>query len=102
MAVVQLFKEHPEIEEKIRTLYRHRRARLVRHHQRLNSQHHVFAHFNLDDGGTVYNWSQLMPGEDVFSLFGKTGIAGVPGSAFGYGDEFVRLSVGCIPVPGGE
>ncbi|HEX6122832.1 MAG TPA: pyridoxal phosphate-dependent aminotransferase [Ktedonobacterales bacterium] len=102
MAVVRLFKEHPEIEERIRALYRHRRARLVRQLQRLDERHHVFAHINLDDGGTVYNWSQLTPGEDVFSLFGKTGIAGVPGSAFGYGDDFVRLSVGCIPVPEGE
>jgi aspartate/methionine/tyrosine aminotransferase len=102
MATVKLFAEHPEIEERIRALYRHRRGRLVRQLQRLNERHHVFAHINLDDGGTVYNWSQLMPGEDVFSLFGKTGLAGVPGSAFGYGDDFVRLSVGCIPVPEGE
>ena len=102
MAVVKLFKEHPEIEERIRALYAHRRARLGRHLQRLNAHYHVFAHINLDDGGTVYNWSQLMPGEDVFSLFGKTGLAGVPGSAFGYSDDFVRLSVGCVPVPDRE
>jgi aspartate aminotransferase len=99
MAYVKLFGEHPEIEERIRALYHLRRGRLVRQLQRLNKQHHLFAQINLDDGGTVYNWSQLQPGEDVFSLFSKTGIAGVPGSAFGYSDDFVRLSVGCIPVP---
>ncbi len=102
MAYVKLFGEHPEIEARIRALYRLRRGRLVRQLQDLNEQHHLFAHINLDDGGTVYNWSQLNPGEDVFSLFGKTGIAGVPGSAFGYSDDFVRLSVGCIPVPAVE
>lgn len=102
MAYVKLFGEHPEIEERIRALYHLRRGRLVRQLQHLNEQHNVFAQINLDDGGTVYNWSQLQPGEDVFSLFSKTGIAGVPGSAFGYSDDFVRLSVGCIPVPAVE
>ena len=65
----------------------------------LDTAHHLFAQVNLDDGGTVYNWSQLRPGEDVFSLFQATGIAGVPGSAFGYTDDYVRLSIGCVPVP---
>ena len=74
----------------------------MRQLERLNQRHNVFARINLDDGGTVYNWSQLDPGEDVFSLFCKTGIAGVPGSAFGYSDDFVRLSVGCIPVPAAD
>jgi aspartate/methionine/tyrosine aminotransferase len=99
MAYVQLFAERPTIEERIRALYRLRRGRLVRQLQRLNERHGIFATVNLDDGGTVYNWSQLRPGEDVFSLFATTGIAGVPGSGFGYSDDFVRLSVGCIPVP---
>jgi aspartate/methionine/tyrosine aminotransferase len=99
MAIVELYREHPEIEDKIRALYRLRRERLARQLRALNERHHLFAKINLDDGGTVYNWSQLAPGEDVFSLFGKTGIAGVPGGAFGYSDDFVRLSVGCIPVP---
>jgi aspartate/methionine/tyrosine aminotransferase len=102
MAYVKLFGEHPEIEERIRALYRLRRGRLGRQLERLNQRHNVFARINLDDGGTVYNWSQLNPGEDVFSLFCKTGIAGVPGSAFGYSDDFVRLSVGCIPVPAAD
>lgn len=98
MAYVKLFSEQPDIEERIRALYRLRRGRLVRQLQRLNKRYGIFARINLDDGGTVYNWSQLKPGEDVFSLFSKTGIAGVPGSAFGYSDDYVRLSVGCIPV----
>jgi aspartate aminotransferase len=102
MAYVKLFGEHPEIEERIRALYRLRRERLVRQLRHLNERYDLFAQINLDDGGTVYNWSQLKPGEDVFSLFSKTGIAGVPGSAFGYSDDFVRLSVGCIPVPAVE
>ena len=42
---------------------------------------------------------QLRPGEDAFSLFEKTGIAGVPGSGFGYTDDYVRFSIGVIPVP---
>ncbi|HLZ22882.1 MAG TPA: pyridoxal phosphate-dependent aminotransferase [Ktedonobacterales bacterium] len=98
MAYIQLFDERPTIDARMRALYTHRRARLVRQLQRLNEQYDLFARVNLDDGGTVYNWSQLKPGEDVFTLFGKTGIAGVPGGGFGYSDDFVRLSVGCIPI----
>jgi aspartate/methionine/tyrosine aminotransferase len=64
----------------------------------LNAHKPLFKAINMDDGGTVYNWSQLASGEDVFSLFAQTGIAGVPGGAFGFSDDFVRLSVGCIPV----
>jgi len=41
----------------------------------------------------------LRPDEDAFSLFEKTGIAGVPGSGFGYSDEFVRFAIGVIPIP---
>ncbi|HEX8995235.1 MAG TPA: pyridoxal phosphate-dependent aminotransferase [Ktedonobacterales bacterium] len=99
LALIELFAKRPEIEERIRALYRLRRTRLVRQLAALNAERRIFAQINLDDGGTVYNWSQLAPGEDVFSLFSKTGIAGVPGGAFGYSDDFVRLSVGCIPVP---
>jgi aspartate/methionine/tyrosine aminotransferase len=99
MAIVELYQQHPEIEDKIRALYKRRRTRLGRQLQALNKRHQLFAKINLDDGGTVYNWSQLAPGEDVFSLFSKTGIAGVPGGAFGYSDDYVRLSVGCIPIP---
>lgn len=99
MALIELFARRPRVEARIRALYRLRRARLVRQLTALNATRHIFARINVDDGCTVYNWSQLAPGEDVFSLFSKTGIAGVPGSAFGYTDDYVRLSVGCIPVP---
>lgn len=99
LAVVEHFQQHPELLERIRALYSHRRTRLVAQLRHLDAQHHIFAQINLDDGGTVYNWSQLRAGEDVFSLFSKTGIAGVPGSAFGYSDDYVRLSIGCLPVP---
>jgi aspartate/methionine/tyrosine aminotransferase len=99
MADLRLFAERPALQERIRALYRHRRTRLVAQLQKLNAEHHIFAQVNLDDNSTVYNWSQLNPGEDVFTLFSKTGIAGVPGGAFGYSDDFVRLSVGCIPIP---
>lgn len=99
MATMELVAAHPEISERLRALYKLRRERLVRQLRQINDRTPVFATINMDDGGTVYNWSQLAPGEDVFTLFGKTGIAGVPGGAFGYADEYVRLSVGCIPVP---
>ncbi|HEV2457190.1 MAG TPA: aminotransferase class I/II-fold pyridoxal phosphate-dependent enzyme, partial [Ktedonobacterales bacterium] len=99
MANVKLFTERPELGKRIRALYTHRRKRLVKQLRALDAEYGLFAQVNLDDGGTVYNWSQLRPGEDVFTLFGQTGIAGVPGSAFAYTDDFVRLSVGCIPVP---
>ncbi len=98
-ATVQLIQERPELEARIRALYAHRRTRLVRQLRHLDTEHGLFAQVNLDDGGTVYNWSQLRPEQDVFSLFRHTGIAGVPGSAFGYSDDYVRLSVGCVPVP---
>jgi aspartate/methionine/tyrosine aminotransferase len=99
MATVQHFADHPELEQRIRALYRLRRMRLVKQLRHIQRTRGIFAEVNLDDGGTVYNWSRLAPGEDVFSLFSKTGIAGVPGGAFGYSDDYVRLSVGCIPVP---
>ncbi|MGH2517686.1 MAG: aminotransferase class I/II-fold pyridoxal phosphate-dependent enzyme, partial [Ktedonobacterales bacterium] len=61
MASVRLFDEHPEIDARIRALYAHRRARLIRQLQRLDERHDLFARVNLDDGATVYNWSQLKP-----------------------------------------
>ncbi|HEX8733162.1 MAG TPA: pyridoxal phosphate-dependent aminotransferase [Ktedonobacterales bacterium] len=99
MALIELFARRPRLESRLRSLYRLRRARLTRQLIALNARQPLFAEVNLDDGGTIYNWSRLAPGEDVFSLFSKTGIAGVPGGAFGYSDDYVRLSVGCIPVP---
>jgi aspartate/methionine/tyrosine aminotransferase len=99
MALLELFARRPRVESRLRALYRLRRARLIKQLTALNATRPIFASISMDDGGTIYNWSQLAPGEDVFSLFSKTGIAGVPGSAFGYSDDYVRLSVGCIPVP---
>jgi aspartate/methionine/tyrosine aminotransferase len=99
MANVALIQERPELGHRIRALYAHRRNRLIRQLMQMNERYDLFAAVNLDDGGTVYNWSQLHRGSDAFTLFGQTGIAGVPGSGFGYSDDFIRLSVGCIPVP---
>jgi aspartate/methionine/tyrosine aminotransferase len=98
MANVALIQERPELGQRIRALYTHRRNRLVNQLIQMNKRYGLFAAVNLDDGGTVYNWSQLRSGSDAFTLFGQTGIAGVPGSGFGYSDDFIRLSVGCIPV----
>lgn len=97
MAYLDLFRERPWLEEKLRALYTLRRRHLQEQLRRLDEEHQLFARINLDDHTTVYNWSELRPGEDVFSLFEKTGIAGVPGSGFGYSDAYVRLSVGVVP-----
>jgi aspartate/methionine/tyrosine aminotransferase len=97
MAYLDLIRERPWLEEKLRALYALRRRHLQEQLRRLDEEHHLFARINLDDHTTVYNWSEVLPGQDVFSLFEKTGIAGVPGSGFGYSDEYVRLSVGVVP-----
>ncbi len=99
MAYIRLIRAHPELGEKLRALYRLRRQRFIAQLQHINAEQHLFAQIFLDDDATVYNWSQLVPGEDAFSLFEKTGIAGVPGSGFGYTDDYVRFSIGVIPVP---
>jgi aspartate/methionine/tyrosine aminotransferase len=99
MACFELFRQRPWLCEKIRGLYALRRSQLIAQLQDLNREHDIFAQVYLDDHATVYNWSRLQPPHDVFSLFERTGIAGVPGSAFGYTDDYVRLSVGVIPVP---
>ncbi len=99
MAYLKLFMERPEIGDRIRALYAQRRVRLIRQLEGIQRERGLFAKVHVDDGGTVYNWSQLRAGEDVFSLFRATGIAGVPGGGFGYSNDFVRFSVGCIPVP---
>ena len=99
MAYVQLIEERPELGEKLRAFYRFRRRRLAAQLHRIDSEQHLFNSVYLGDEATVYNWSQLRPGEDAFSLFAKTGIAGVPGSGFGYSDDFVRFSIGVLPIP---
>ena len=99
MAYLRLIKARPWLIEKLRALYRLRRERFFAQLHQIDKELHLFAHIYIDDDATVYNWSQLRPGEDAFSLFEKTGIAGVPGSGFGYTDDYVRFSIGVIPVP---
>ncbi len=99
MAYVRLVRIRPWLGEKLRAFYRLRRQRFIAQLQRINEEQHVFERIFIDDDATVYNWSKLRPGEDAFSLFEKTGIAGVPGSGFGYTDDYVRFSIGVIPVP---
>jgi aspartate/methionine/tyrosine aminotransferase len=99
MAYVRLIHLRPWLGEKLRAFYRLRRQRFIAQLQRIDAEQHVFERIFVDDDATVYNWSKLRPGEDAFSLFEKTGIAGVPGSGFGYTDEYVRFSIGVIPVP---
>lgn len=100
-SLVEWVDEHPEIQKKISDLYALRRDYLRKELAEINLKHNVFDIIGLDDHATIYNWSKLKPGEDALSLFEKTGIAGVSGSAFGYSDEYIRLSVGFIPIPDG-
>jgi len=99
MAYVRLIQSRPWIVEKLRAFYKMRRNRLITQLQKFDDEQHLFAKIHLGDDATVYNWSQLSPGEDAFTLFEKTGIAGVPGSGFGYTNDYIRLSIGVIPVP---
>jgi aspartate/methionine/tyrosine aminotransferase len=99
MAYLKLIDERPWLGEKLRAFYRFRRRRLAEQLSKIDAEQHLFEQIYLGDDATVYNWSQLRPGEDAFSLFEKTGIAGVPGSGFGYNDDFVRFSIGVIPIP---
>ncbi len=99
MAYMRLMEERPWLIEKLRAFYRLRRQRFIAQLRQINEQQPLFEEIYIDDDATVYNWSKLRPGEDAFSLFEKTGIAGVPGSGFGYSDEYIRFSIGVIPVP---
>ena len=99
MAYMRLMQARPWLNEKLRALYRLRRQRFTAQLRSIDEDLHLFEQIYIDDDATVYNWSKLRPGEDAFSLFEKTGIAGVPGSGFGYTDEYVRFSIGVIPVP---
>jgi aspartate/methionine/tyrosine aminotransferase len=98
MSCYQLFQKRPWLGEKLRNFYRLRRTQFITQLQQLNKHHHIFQEVYLDDDATVYNWSRLQDGEDAFTVFEKTGIAGVPGSGFGYNDAFIRFSIGVIPV----
>ena len=97
MAHLELIEKRPDLTQKIRELYALRRNRLIAQLHELNQVNHLFDEIGRDEGGGVYNWCKFKAGEDVFTLFEKTGIAGVPGSAFGYSDKFVRFSVGIVP-----
>jgi len=97
MAHMELYRAQPELGFKIRQLYTLRRQRLIAELKELNRVHNIFDEIGRDEGGGIYNWSKFKPGQDVFTLFETTGIAGVPGSAFGYNDKFVRFSVGIVP-----
>lgn len=97
MMHLELYRTRPDLANKIRQLYALRRQRLIVELNELNQRHHLFDEVGRDEGGGIYNWSKFKSGEDVFTLFEKTGIAGVPGSAFGYNDRFVRFSVGIVP-----
>ncbi len=99
MAYTRLIQARPWLIEKLRAFYRLRRNRLVAQLQHLDEEFQLFTQVHIGDDATVYNWSQLRPGEDAFSVFEKTGIAGVPGTGFGYNDDYVRFSIGVIPVP---
>jgi aspartate/methionine/tyrosine aminotransferase len=99
LANIDLFDERPWIQEKITALYALRRKALRHELEAYNRQFGLFEQIGLDDDTTIYNWSKLAPGEDAFSLFEKTGIAGVDGRAFGYSDRYIRFSVGFTPVP---
>ena len=98
MAYYRLIQERPWLSEKLRNFYRLRRRRFIHQLNGLNEQLPLFDEVYVDDDATVYNWSKVRTGEDAFSLFEKTGIAGVPGSGFGYTDEYIRFSIGVVPV----
>ncbi|MFD3733829.1 pyridoxal phosphate-dependent aminotransferase [Streptomyces sp. NPDC058632] len=98
MAYDTLFRQKPELAEKIRGLYRLRRSRLRTQLQSFDREHQLFEHIHVDDDATIYTWSRLRAGEDCFSVLEKTGIAGIPGSTFGYSDDYIRFSVGIHPV----
>jgi aspartate/methionine/tyrosine aminotransferase len=97
MAHLELIQERPELVAQLRKLYSLRRKRLIAQLTKLNADYHLFDEVGRDEGGGVYNWCKFKEGEDAFTLFEKTGIAGVPGSAFGYSNRFVRFSVGIVP-----
>ena len=98
MAYYRLLQGCPWLGEKLRSFYRLRRNRLREQLRSIDEELHLFEQIYIDDDATVYNWSKLRCGEDAFSLFEKTGIAGVPGSGFGYTDDYIRFSIGVIPV----
>ena len=61
-AYIEWFDEHPEIQEKIKTLYELRREDLRAQLRELNAKYDLFDDIGLDDHTTIYNWSKLKPG----------------------------------------
>jgi len=100
MAYHRLFVSQPRVLDKVRGLYRLRRQRLRDQLERLNSDHVFLDRIYPDDDSTIYVWCRLRPGHDCYTVLARTGIAGIPGSTFGYSDDYVRFSVGTLPVPG--
>ena len=98
MAYHRLFAQKPELSARVRALYGYRRAALRRQLEEFDSSSELLEEVCPDDGATIYLWCRLKPGVDCFTVFEKTGIAGIPGSTFGYSDEYVRFSVGMLPV----
>jgi aspartate/methionine/tyrosine aminotransferase len=98
MTYHRLFRENPQLIKKIRNLYGLRRAQLRAQLEHFNEQYQLFEHIYLDDDATIYNWSKLRAGEDCYSVLEKIGIAGLPGSLFGYSDEYIRFSIGYLPI----
>lgn len=96
MAYLDLFNNNPDIVVRIRDLYSLRRKKFIDDLHVLNNTFRLFEEIGHDEGGGIYNWCKFVEGEDVFSLFLKTGIAGVPGTAFGYSGKYVRFSVGMV------
>jgi aspartate/methionine/tyrosine aminotransferase len=98
MAYYQLLRERAWLGQKMRNFYRLRRRQFIEQLQEINQRTPLFEEIYIDDDATVYNWSKMLPEVDTFSLFEKTGIAGVPGSGFGYTDRYIRFSIGVLPI----
>lgn len=101
MAYRALFREDPGLPERVRALYRLRRRRLARQLRRLDEEFRLFDEV-YDHDSTIYVWARLRAGEDGLTVFEKTGIAGIPGSTFGFTDDYIRFSIGIVPVPADE
>lgn len=99
MVYQRLISERSWLGDKLRAFYHLRRERLAAQLKKLDTDQKLFVEVYPGDDATVYVWCKLYPGEDAFTVFEKTGIAGVPGSGFGYSNEYVRFSVGVNPVP---
>src|SRR5438128_925928 len=66
MAYVRLIRERPWLGEKLRAFYRLRRQRFIAQLQAIDKKLHLLEHIFIDADATVYNWSELRPGECAF------------------------------------